>query len=79
MYEIAVDTPSWRRASRCSGNSDCVEVSLEADSVLIRDSKLPRRGPMRFSRQEWIAFVAGAKAGEFDLAGDTTPPAWRAS
>jgi hypothetical protein len=34
--------------------------------VLIRDTKDPSAVPQRFSKDEWLAFVQGVKAGEFD-------------
>jgi hypothetical protein len=58
------------RKSSFSGASNpaCVEVGFETSAVLMRDSK-DRGGPvLRFTVAEWKAFVAGVKAGEFDLA-----------
>jgi hypothetical protein len=54
-------------SSYCSyGN--CVEVGRSADGVvLVRDSK-NRAQALAFTDEEWAAFVAGVKAGEFDLA-----------
>ena len=44
----------------------CVGVAVEQDSVRVRDTK--GAGPaLRFTPAEWAAFVAGVKAGEFDL------------
>ncbi|WP_250214128.1 DUF397 domain-containing protein [Acrocarpospora catenulata] len=48
-------------------NNNCVEVAFVLDEILVRDSK-DRRGPvLRFTRSEWEAFLAGTRAGEFDL------------
>jgi hypothetical protein len=58
------------RKSSFSGASNpaCVEVGFEMSAVLMRDSK-DQDGPvLRFTVEEWKAFVAGVKAGEFDLA-----------
>jgi hypothetical protein len=49
------------------GNSNCVEVAIVADAVGVRDSKNRKQSPLRFSRSEWIAFIKGVKAGEFDM------------
>jgi hypothetical protein len=58
----------WTK-SRASGNSGCVEVSTDGEAVLLRDSK-DRRGPiLAFTVYEWVAFLAGVRAGEFDLGG----------
>jgi hypothetical protein len=57
---------AWRRSSRCSSNS-CVEVGgLPDGSVAVRDSKSPDTTPVLvFATDEWTAFIAGVKAGEF--------------
>ena len=58
----------WFRSSFCgSGGSDCVEVALLGDGVAMRDSKDPAGGVLRFTPAQWLAFVAGARTGEFDL------------
>lgn len=56
----------WVRAADC-GTGTCVEVGADGDEILIRDSKNPDVAPLRFTRPEWTAFVAGAQAGEFDV------------
>lgn len=54
--------------SSFSGGNHCVEVaSPEADMVLVRDTKDRSKPPHEFTRTEWIAFIKGVKAGEFDL------------
>jgi hypothetical protein len=60
---------TWTRSSFCSAAS-CVAVLVEGSTVLVRDTKAPEHdGPvLSFSLQEWEAFVAGVKIGEFDLA-----------
>ena len=56
---------SWRK-SRASATGNCVEITDTADTVWVRDSK-DRQGPvLTFTRPEWTAFLAGARAGEFD-------------
>jgi hypothetical protein len=52
--------------SSLSGSSGCVEVARSPDGVVVRDSK-DRTMNLRFSINEWTAFVAGVKAGEFDI------------
>jgi hypothetical protein len=58
------DDAGWRRSSRC-GHTNCVEVAKVGDEYLIRDSKDPGRTPLAFTQDEWLAFEAGVKAGEF--------------
>jgi Domain of unknown function (DUF397) len=49
---------------------DCVEVGAAPDgSVIVRDTKDgDRTTALEFTRDEWLAFVQGVKAGEFDPA-----------
>ena len=55
----------WRRSSKCA-NSECVEVARERDMILLRDSKSPDTPAFRYTRDEFRAFLEGAKAGDFD-------------
>lgn len=59
---------TWRKSTFSSQNSDCVELADLGDGTLgVRDSKLGDASPvLRFSRTEIGAWLAGAKAGEFD-------------
>ena len=59
------DLMQWRRSSRCTSGS-CVEVANVVDGVQLRDSKNPDVPPLSFTADEWAAFVAGVKQGEFD-------------
>lgn len=71
----AEDTPgrpniasgTWRRSSYCTApDSLCIEVSTSRHEVRLRDSK-NRAGPvLRFTHDEWRAFVLGVRNGEFD-------------
>jgi Domain of unknown function (DUF397) len=58
----------FRVSSYCNfGN--CVEVGRTPDGlVLVRDTKDDARAALSFTDEEWAAFVAGVKAGEFDFA-----------
>jgi hypothetical protein len=58
--------PAWRRSSRCAGG-DCVEIRIAGKEVAMRDSKSPDAVILQFSGEEWQAFVAAVRAGEFDL------------
>ena len=61
------DSGSWRRSTRCSSESTCVEVALLGDGLIgIRDAKRPAGSPhLAVDQQSWRAFVRGLKAGEF--------------
>ena len=64
--------PQWRKSSTCDSSS-CVEVVFADDLALVRESRNGRYGPqLRFDREEWGAFIEGAKAGEFDWPDERT-------
>jgi Domain of unknown function (DUF397) len=64
-----VDEPQplrWRRSPRCESGA-CVEVAQLGDQTLVRDSKDPEGPILRFGNVEWVAFVEGIQAGEFEV------------
>ncbi len=69
-YEALVPEPAWRKA-RCTGG-ECLEVVEHRGMVLLRDSKDPDGGVLRYSISEWHSFVEGVKAGQFDDIGANT-------
>lgn len=56
---------SWKKAT-ASQSENCVEVCLDLEAVLVRDSKDITGPTLTFTRAEWAAFLTGARAGEFD-------------
>lgn len=65
MIEI---TGPFRKSSFSGNQGDCVEVAPTTDSGrAVRDSKNPTGGTQCYTAAEWSAFIAGVKAGEFDL------------
>ncbi|GAA0968347.1 hypothetical protein GCM10009555_013560 [Acrocarpospora macrocephala] len=58
----------WRRSTFSGVNGECVEVAVVDDTVAVRDSKHPSCAPLLFTPGEWVAFLGGVRAGEFDLA-----------
>jgi hypothetical protein len=40
---------------------------MDGEQFLIRDSKRPEIAPLRFTEDEWVAFLAGVRAGDFDF------------
>lgn len=60
----------WRKSSYSTSNGGgCVEVaSSQAAMVAVRDSKDPEGPVLAFAADEWQAFTAAVKAGEFDPA-----------
>ena len=59
--------PAWIKSSMSYANNNCVEVSeLEQGAVGVRNSR-DREGPvLRFTPEEWRAFISGVRKGEFD-------------
>lgn len=48
----------------------CVEVTnLDGEQIFVRSTRRPNT-VVSFTREEWIAFIDGVKAGEFDLKTD---------
>jgi hypothetical protein len=61
----------WTKSSYCA-DCNCVEVSAPGGEggdglVLVRDTKDRSKPAHEFTREEWVAFIKGVKAGEFDL------------
>ena len=57
----------WRK-STASNTGECVEVGFLTSSVVMRHSLDPSGAVLTFSMPEWIAFLTGVRAGEFDSA-----------
>jgi DNA-binding transcriptional regulator YdaS (Cro superfamily) len=58
----------WHKGTRSSANGACVEVARSrSGTVAVRDSKDPDGPKLAFTADEWEAFAAGVRDGEFDL------------
>ncbi len=58
----------WRKSSYSNAQANCVEVASNLPgAVAVRDSKDPHGPALIFTPDEWAAFAAGVKAGNFDL------------
>lgn len=61
---------SWIKSSLSFANSNCVEVaSLPGGQVGVRDSKDTEGPVLRFTPDEWHAFLGGVHNGEFEAFG----------
>ena len=60
----------WVKSSLSFSNGNCVEVaSLPDHEVGVRDSKDTAGPVLRFTPDEWHAFIGGVRNGEFDTFG----------
>jgi Domain of unknown function (DUF397) len=65
--EMSDSAPRWIKSSLSFSNGNCVEVaSLPAGGIGVRDSKDAEGPVLRFTPDEWRAFLGGARNGEFD-------------
>ena len=61
---------NWVKSSLSFSNGNCVEVAdLPEGGVGVRNSRDPRGPVLRFTPDEWDAFIGGAHNGEFDSFG----------
>ncbi|MFC4910727.1 DUF397 domain-containing protein [Actinomadura gamaensis] len=73
-----LNTPAWKKSSRCAANGACVEVARtgtrtgtgrgsEAGTIAARDAKIGDASPvLLMSAAEWRAFLSRVKAGALD-------------
>ncbi|MCC3655131.1 MULTISPECIES: DUF397 domain-containing protein [Streptomyces] len=58
----------WTVSSYSGGRDNCVEVArFERETVAVRDSEDPSGPALLLRADEWTAFIADIRAGEFDL------------
>ncbi|MER5767572.1 DUF397 domain-containing protein [Streptomyces sp. NPDC001985] len=68
MAIIQGATETWTKSSYSGGNGACVEVkSPVAESISVRDSKVPGGPAITFVPGSWNTFVATTGRGAFDL------------
>lgn len=61
---------NWVKSSLSFANGDCVEVaSLPDGEIGVRNSRDSEGPVLRFTSNEWHAFLGGAQKGEFDSFG----------
>lgn len=66
LPDTAFADAQWRKSSRSNPQPDCVELAEVNGVIGVRDSKVPDRAMLQFSKSEMAAFIAAVKDGEFD-------------
>jgi Domain of unknown function (DUF397) len=62
---------SWVKSSLSYANGSCVQVANLPEGIVgVRDSKDTKGPILRFTPDEWQAFVGGVQNGEFDQFGN---------
>jgi hypothetical protein len=61
-------TLAWRKSQRSNPSGNCVEMAPLPDStgVAVRNSRHPEGPVLVYTRDEIVAFLQGAKDGDFD-------------
>ncbi len=58
---------NWVKSSLSFANGNCVEVaSLPGGEIGVRNSRESEGSVLRFTSDEWHAFLGGVRNGEFD-------------
>ncbi|APY88102.1 DUF397 domain-containing protein [Streptomyces alfalfae] len=57
-------SPAWFKSSYSGGNeTECVEVAVTGDDVLIRDSKRPGAALVAVQAETWVGFLETLRHG----------------
>ena len=70
MLERSGPGSNWVKSSLSFSNGNCVEVAnLSGGQIGVRNSRDSEGPVLRFTPDEWHAFLGGARNGEFDSFG----------
>lgn len=67
---MLIDTqePTFKISSACPNCScGCVGVALSEGKILVTNTTTSNSPTATFTKEEWTAFIAGVKNGEFDI------------
>ena len=65
IYPDVSEGPHWRTSRTCDGGA-CVGVARQGEFIVVGNTANPEAPVSRFTAQEWSAFLAGVKLGDFD-------------
>ena len=64
---VEIDGIRFKKSSySASGGGKCVGVSIQNDYILVINTKTKDK-TIKFTKEEWGAFISGVKEGEFDI------------
>jgi hypothetical protein len=64
---VEIDQLVWVKSSVSPNPDTCVEVAQVPGGVALRDSTDPAGPVLGFTHEEWAAFTAGVRGGEFSF------------
>jgi len=66
MFAPELSTARWRKSSRSSNVSNCVEVAATCQAIAVRDSKHPTGGTLILTPRAWTEFTTAIRNGHLD-------------
>jgi Domain of unknown function (DUF397) len=67
MKASLLERAVWRKSHHSNPSGNCVEIAeLPAGEIAIRNSRYPAGPALIYTRAEIVAFLRGAKDGDFD-------------
>ena len=67
MAGSTMTSSTWVKSSLSFANGNCVEVSDQPGGAIgVRNSRDSKGAVLRFTPDEWQAFLGGVRNGEFD-------------
>ena len=64
MFAPELSTARWRKSSRSTNVSNCVEVARTGPAVAVRDSKHPTGDTLIVTPRAWTTFTTALRDGE---------------
>ncbi|MGH3629641.1 MAG: DUF397 domain-containing protein [Sciscionella sp.] len=61
MTMLDLSTARWRKSSRSTNTSNCVEVAFTGQAVAVRDSKHPHGGALALPAPAWAGFLTNLR------------------